>query len=155
MKMSCHCMTAPAGHASPEPMPDPVTAGAARRSVSFLVDQCLDPELAVWLRDVGIDAVHAGERGLHLATDEEILLAAAAGGRVLLTADTGFGAIYRAEALRRPSMVLVRSRSSVEQQVHRLLDRLGGLAGVLGAGAIVALGSREVRVRMLPLSGGR
>jgi predicted nuclease of predicted toxin-antitoxin system len=61
--------------------------------VKFLVDICLSPRLAKRLCAPGHDAVHAADLGLHGAGDEVVLAAAAAQGRVVLSADTDVGTI--------------------------------------------------------------
>jgi predicted nuclease of predicted toxin-antitoxin system len=51
--------------------------------VKFLVDMALSPDLAIWLRSQGHDAVHASELALNRAPDTQILLTALDGGRVV------------------------------------------------------------------------
>jgi predicted nuclease of predicted toxin-antitoxin system len=41
--------------------------------VKFLVDMALSPDLAIWLRSHGHDAVHAADLALNRAADTEIL----------------------------------------------------------------------------------
>jgi predicted nuclease of predicted toxin-antitoxin system len=56
--------------------------------VKFLVDMALSPDLAIWLRSRGHDAVHASELELNRAADTQILSLALEGGRVVITADS-------------------------------------------------------------------
>jgi predicted nuclease of predicted toxin-antitoxin system len=55
--------------------------------VKFLVDMPLSPALAVWLVDLGHDAVHATALGLHRATDSDIVARAKRESRTVITAD--------------------------------------------------------------------
>ena len=59
----------------------------------FLVDQCLSVELAEALTDAGHDVTHLRNLGMQRAKDPEVLELAQAEDRVLLSADTDFGAL--------------------------------------------------------------
>jgi hypothetical protein len=61
--------------------------------VKFLVDHNRSPRLASLLRDRGHDAVHTLELGLERAEDDARLMLAAEEGRVIVSADTDFGAL--------------------------------------------------------------
>ena len=58
--------------------------------MKFLVDMALSPDLAIWLRSQGHDAVHAAELVLNRAADTEILSMALDAGRVVISADLTF-----------------------------------------------------------------
>ncbi len=62
----------------------------------FLVDQCLSVELAEALTDAGHDVTHLRNLGMRRAKDLEVLELAQAEDRVLLSADTDFGALLAA-----------------------------------------------------------
>jgi predicted nuclease of predicted toxin-antitoxin system len=60
---------------------------------AVLLDEGLPLRTARWLRDNGIDAVHAREIGLASAADEQILAAARMDRRICFTLDHDFHAI--------------------------------------------------------------
>lgn len=121
----------------------------------FLVDNNLSPALAEILRAAGHDVSHLREIGLQAAKDEVVLARADAEQRVLLSADTDFGALLARSGAKFPSVLLIRrlvGRRASEQAVT-ILANLPAIADDLRAGAIVVLTDDWVRIRRLPMLG--
>lgn len=119
----------------------------------LLFDANLSPEVARSLTASGHDAIHVAELGLLAAPDPEVMQAAAEADRILVTADSDFGAMLALGGARAPSVVLLRSADHMRppEQAALLAANLPALAGELERGAIVSLTSRHLRVRELPI----
>lgn len=121
----------------------------------FLIDNNLSPLLAENLKAAGHDAVHIRDLGLEAGPDPVVLDQARSQDRVLVSADTDFGALLARSGATSPSVLLIRrlvGRRAAEQSV--LIEaNLPPVAEDLVAGAIVVLGDDWLRVRRLPLPG--
>ena len=121
--------------------------------MKFLVDNNLSPLLAEHLATAGHDAVHVRDYGLQSASDPDVLARARAEGRVLISADTDFGALLAHEKADRPSVLLIRrlvGRRAAEQ-ASIILANLEPVQDDLDAGAIVVLTEDWIRIRRLPI----
>lgn len=118
-----------------------------------LLDNNLSPRLAKLLGAAGWDVVHIGALGLRAASDKIVLRTAHDDGRVLVSADTDFGALLAASHEPGPSVVLVRRIADrrVEDPTRILLANLPPLEDDLSHGCIVVIGEDSLRIRLLPI----
>ena len=117
-----------------------------------LLDEGLPLRAAQWLRDRGIDAVHAREAGLTSAPDTQILAFARDDRRVCLTLDHDFHSILAETAATAPSVVLLRIQQASYVETAQLIARvLRDFAQQLERGAAVTVTPRGIRLRGLPL----
>jgi len=106
----------------------------------FLVDNALSPILATLLSQAGHDALHVRTIELQQAEDIVILDKAAADNRIVVSADTDFGALLAARNVQKPSVIQFRGPGS--RKPDALLER----------GSIVTFEPSRIRVRALPIN---
>lgn len=112
----------------------------------------LSPGLAIWLRQDGHDAIHAGEIGLHRAPDTQILEIAKQEMRTILTADLDFPRLLALAQLSEPSLVLFRNGDwSEDEVVRRMKDVLDALPECELMSSIVVVDRHSIRRRRLPI----
>ena len=78
----------------------------------FLVDNALSPVLATLLTQAGHDALHVRTVELYRAEDILIFEQAAAEDRIVVSADTDFGAPLAARTVQKPSVIQFRGPGS-------------------------------------------
>jgi predicted nuclease of predicted toxin-antitoxin system len=118
-----------------------------------LLDNNLSERLIPILAEQSWDVTHVRALGLRDADDEVVMETARQDDRILISADTDFGALLATSHAATPSVVLVRRVSGrrVEDLAAILLANLPGLEADLAKGAIVAIGEDSLRVRSLPI----
>ena len=120
----------------------------------LLVDNAaLSPIVASGLREAGHDVVHARDGGLQAADDETLLFLAEREERVIVSADTDFGALLALRRMPKPSFVLLRRTmgNRPDQVVQLLRGLLPRVSPELEAGAIVTITENRIRIRTLPV----
>ena len=123
--------------------------------MKFLIDNNLSPLLAEGLKAAGHDAVHVRDLGLQAAKDPIVLEYARPENRVLISADTDFGALLARSQESSPSILLIRRLAGrrAADQAAVILANLQPVAEDLAVGAVVVLGDERLRIRRLPLPG--
>src|SRR5260370_1098571 len=120
----------------------------------FLVDNALSPVLATFLTQAGHDALHV--RTVELQRTEDILIfeRAAAQDRIIVSADTDFGALLAARTVQKPSVIQFRGPGSrrPDALARAILSNLPQLTETLESGSIVTFEPSRVRVRALPIN---
>jgi predicted nuclease of predicted toxin-antitoxin system len=92
---------------------------------------------------------------MHAARDEEILAKALVEDRIVVSADSDFGAILAAQDAERPSFLLFRDPNLLvaADYVNMLLSALPVLVPELESGCVAVFRHGSLRVRKLPSSG--
>jgi predicted nuclease of predicted toxin-antitoxin system len=121
--------------------------------VKFLVDENLSPRLAELLIKSGHDAVHVRDLDAAGAPDTDIVSLAVRDERVIISADTDFGALLANSRATKPSVILVRALIDRRppELAGILIANLDVLTEHLRSGAVVAFTRTDIRVRSLPL----
>jgi len=120
--------------------------------VKFLIDNALSPALAEGLRTNGHDAIHVRDLGMAAASDPEIFDLATQQERVIVSADTDFGALLAFRLTAKPSFILFRQtdkRPAVQLQF--LLIHLPQLQNDLDDGCVAVFEDHRIRLRALPI----
>jgi predicted nuclease of predicted toxin-antitoxin system len=121
--------------------------------VKFLIDENLSTRLVERLASDGHDVVHVRDVGLKAADDQVVLEHARDEDRVLVSADTDFGALLAASRASRPSVILLRLSTGrrVEQVAALIARTVDDLHEDLDEGSVIVLEQDRIRVRRLPL----
>ena len=120
--------------------------------MKFLIDMPLSPALANCLRALGHDAVHAGDIGLHRASDEVIIAKARQENRVIVTADLDYPRLLAITVAEGPGLILFRGGNWSEVDVRVRLEKvLEMIPDVEIACSILTVDQNSIRRRRLPI----
>ncbi|MBM2813827.1 MAG: hypothetical protein HW421_589 [Ignavibacteria bacterium] len=91
--------------------------------MKFLVDECIGPSVAGWMKNLGYDvvSVYDSYRG---AKDNVLLEIANNEQRVLITNDKGFGKLVFAELLPHSGVILLRLKDETPQNKIKVIKSL-------------------------------
>lgn len=121
--------------------------------MKLLVDNAVSPKVSHGLQSKGYDCRHVRDINLQNATDEEIFIRAEEEGRVLISADTDFGALLAIRRKQSPSFILFRKTTGLrpEHLTSQLLHVLKKYSDDIEKGSIIVITDMHVRVRSLPI----
>jgi predicted nuclease of predicted toxin-antitoxin system len=118
-----------------------------------LIDENISWRVAELLTKAGHDAVHVRDLDAEGADDHDVMALAVQDERVIVSADTDFGALLAHTRATKPSVVLV--RALVDRRPAELAGiiaaNLDTIRDHLDAGAVAAFTREGIRVRPLPL----
>jgi len=118
----------------------------------FLIDEALSPIIASKLTEAGHDAVHVRDADLQSASHKEIFLRTVREDRILVSADTDFGAILAELGVDKPSVIILRQAPKhPDAQAALLLANLPDLEEHLSEGCVATFIGTRVRIRHLPI----
>lgn len=120
--------------------------------MKFLLDECLSQRVVSLLEEAGHDVAHVVSSALAGSVDDDVLEAARAAGRVLVSSDTDFGELLANQGAQLPSLILFRQGNRTpDHQAETLLANLEQVAEDLDRGAIVVFTNDNIRIRALPI----
>lgn len=128
------------------------TARTPPRRVRFLIDESVSGTVAELLTEAGHDAVHVGHFEMLGARDEMVMATALEHDRVLVFADTDFGALLAQSGASGPSVILFRREGRrPSDQAALLLANIDSFRDPLEDDFIAVVGRGHVRVCPLPI----
>jgi len=117
--------------------------------IRFLADENIAADVIVVLRAGGADVVSVADRGLRGHGDADVLAAAVAEGRAVLTQDMGFGRLAILRGAPCLGLVLVRPGDLLPAEVTELLRNFRSSRTNLTPPFVVVLEPGAMRVRSL------
>jgi predicted nuclease of predicted toxin-antitoxin system len=119
-------------------------------SVRLLLDQGLPREAAERLRAAGVDCSHAGEIGMALAADIEILEFARTREFTVVTLDADFHAMLAVQGASSPSVIRIRIQGLNGVTLSTLIgDAIAQYAAELRSGCMITVKTRKTTCHLL------
>jgi predicted nuclease of predicted toxin-antitoxin system len=113
----------------------------------------LSPLWSRFLSDASYQTVHRSALGAATVSDEEIMLYAQRHGQTVFTEDLDFGILLARNRLTGPSVVQLRTGMNLPRQIgSRVVDALEQARPHLETGALLSIGTSDIRITLLPLS---
>jgi len=121
--------------------------------MKLLIDNALSPKVSHGLLSAGYDCEHVRNVNLQNATDEKIFTYAEEENRVIVSADTDFGALLAIRRKQFPSFILFRKSTGLrpEHITSQLIHVLKNYSNDIEKGSILVITDTHVRVRSLPV----
>jgi predicted nuclease of predicted toxin-antitoxin system len=120
--------------------------------MKLILDEGMPLRAAAALREAGVEAQHVVELGMGGASDLAILDRAGLDGSIIATLDADFHQILATSGAEAPSVIRIRMEGLQAQQLAiLLLAVIKQTRDELAAGAFVSVGTKNVRVRRLPI----
>jgi predicted nuclease of predicted toxin-antitoxin system len=111
----------------------------------------LTPKWIAFLESAGYEVIHWSSVGPDHATDREIMQWARKNRRIVLTSDLDFGAALATFGEKGPSVVQLRTSSTLPDQIGQLvLSALRRASSDLVSGALLTIDRSGPRLRTLP-----
>lgn len=121
--------------------------------MKILIDMNLTPSWVEYFKKFEIESIHWTQVGDIRAPDTEIFKWAKDHDFAILTQDLDFSAILALSNSEKPSVILIRSKNSLPENIGKqLIDVLNKYSENLDTGAHLVLDSINSRLRILPLS---
>ena len=117
----------------------------------FVIDMNLTPEWASCLASAGHDAIHWSTIGSACAHDGEVMEWAGGNDRIVMTSDLDFGTMLALSGGQRPSVVQLRTESTLPARVGPIvLKAIERAEKQLLSGALLTIETARLRLRILP-----
>lgn len=108
--------------------------------------------MADGLTKAGYDAIHVRDIGMSKASDNDILSFAFRENRIIVSADTDFGALLALRKSSKPSFILFRrSDKRPAALLIQLLANWDQFSEAVTEGAVVVIEDKRIRIRKLPI----
>ena len=119
----------------------------------LLVDNALSHKLVYLLKQAGHDVIHLRDRLPVTSPDRDVFQLAQKDDRIILSADTDFGALLANHSGSQPSFILLRhdTPASPDRQAKLVEKILETASEELRKGSIISVNAKQARVRRLPL----